>query len=189
MDFFRFKTLVKQFPFLPFVLRSDKIRDQGMSAVEKDESGVYQWIHQLHCLLSSVCIQRADARLLLAVGSRSTWSGSAGSTDNYTVYVAVWKLGEEWDFAVLGYNQDHSSASGRDDWSEMSVHIGEQLAEMGVDPDYVVEVERSEQWEGPLRRSVVIHKMTPGLLPAWTREQLVKVAEELAAELEAAFAE
>jgi hypothetical protein len=191
MNFFRWKTLLEQFPFLPAVLRSGghgQVSDGEMRATEERE-GEYYYAHALHTLLKSVRVQRADAALMLAVGSRSSWSGAAGGTDNYTVYAAVWKSGEEWRFRVLDYNEDHNTAGGYDDYSrDGACSVGEQLADLG-DVECVVEVCRADSWGQTPCRSVVVHLRTPGVLPQWTRQELHRAADELATEFARAFGE
>jgi hypothetical protein len=193
MNLFKWKSLLKQFPFLPAVLRSEgwgQVSDVEMRAIEREEDGQYRYVNSLHTLLESVRVERADAALMLATGSRSSWSGAAGGTDNYTVYVAVWKSENDWQWKVLDYNEDHDTAGGHDDYSRDGARpVGEQLAVLGVDVDFVVEVCRADSWGQTPRRSVVVHLRTPGLLPQWTRQELHRVADELAAEFARAFGE
>lgn len=176
MNFFKFRQMEKQFPFLSQAL---------WYALRETNEGFDFDEARLDNSLATIRVEQADERLLTSVGKMETYWGSRGGSVNYTVYVAVCDA----EFRMLEFNVDRKSGSGRDDeqWDDAQ-SIGQQLAATGINPMAILELRRSQSHDQRPRRELIIHKMSDRLLPNWSREQFHKAADELASELEAALA-
>jgi hypothetical protein len=161
----KFKMFCRQFPYLQEAVEAI------LEGMEDEERGP-EVARDLH----SVRVQWADGNLLAVVPASSIWASSAGWTQNYRGFAAVYKgevvpLDASWEVNQGNEGRRHEAMS-----------LADQLA--GRPPLGIVEVARSEDWGGPVRRVVTIHRVDPQWMVEVTRQQLHALADQLANELE-----
>lgn len=204
MNYYKFKMMVKEFSFLEEILRKkarkiywaspqeqyeekwlsetmDRHRDElGLQVVTKNNYKVVSYIENP----DSLNIKRGDENLFSQTPSYNSYSWCDGGHDDYTSYCAV------VEEKVFWLKLEGSSRTGSGDNHEEDVPtIGEQLAQLKIDPDYIVCVDfqdTDDNDNGDTYKKVVIYKMNKFNLADYHCRQIDKVASWLKAEITAA---
>lgn len=197
MNYYKFRLMVKEFSFLDEVLR----RKENSFSVDWESSinlacefygnkfGFKMDVDGNYIIPSYIeipdelKISRGDENLLSQTPNYDSYSWCDGGHDDYISYCAV--VGGQ----IFWLKSEGSSRTGSgDNYEEDAPIIGDQLAQLKINPDYIVCInfqDTDDNDNGYAYKKVVIYKMNKFNLTDYHCRQIDKAVSQLKAEITA----